>query len=105
MPTDPYTPAELDAGARALHDTRHVIASDGYPSIVIGTDEQDTKTVLDAAAPLIAARATKPYRDRIEALEQLLACYRIGKPPSESLHRRLDKTRAVLATTEGETDA
>lgn len=30
---------------------------------------------------------------RIKALEDLLACYRVGSRPSESLFRRLDETR------------
>lgn len=31
---------------------------------------------------------------RIDALQKLLACYRIGGTPSESLHSELDRTRA-----------
>ncbi len=34
---------------------------------------------------------------RIEALEGLLVCYRIGKQPTEKLHRQLEHTRAALA--------
>lgn len=31
--------------------------------------------------------------ERIDALEGLLVCYRIGKNPTESLHRKLDRTK------------
>ena len=34
--------------------------------------------------------------DRIEALEELLVCYRIGRRPTEKLHKKLDKTKAAL---------
>ncbi len=33
---------------------------------------------------------------RNEALEQLLVCYRVGKNPSEALHRKLEKTKQAL---------
>jgi hypothetical protein len=34
---------------------------------------------------------------RCEALEKLLACYRVGKSPSEKLHRELARTQTRLA--------
>lgn len=34
--------------------------------------------------------------ERIEATEQLLVCYRVGKNPSEALHRKLEKTKQAL---------
>lgn len=33
---------------------------------------------------------------RIDALEKLLVCYRVGRSPSEKLHVELDKTKKVL---------
>lgn len=41
----------------------------------------------------------KKLKARIEALEQLLVCYRIGKNPSEKLHKMLDKTKQELGDT------
>ena len=38
----------------------------------------------------------KELEERIEALEQLLVCYRVGKNPSEALHRKLEKTKQAL---------
>lgn len=32
--------------------------------------------------------------ERIDALEGLLVCYRIGKHPTESLFRKLERTKA-----------
>ena len=41
--------------------------------------------------------ALKASRDklveRIKALEELLTCYRIGRNPTETLHRKLDETK------------
>lgn len=34
--------------------------------------------------------------ERVAALERLLACYRLGGPPSEGLFRELDRTRRRL---------
>jgi hypothetical protein len=31
--------------------------------------------------------------DRIDALQDLLMCYRIGKQPTEQLHQRLQRTQ------------
>ena len=31
--------------------------------------------------------------ERIKALEELLTCYRIGRNPTETLHRKLDETK------------
>lgn len=36
-------------------------------------------------------------RARLDAVERLLVCYRIGKQPSEKLHRDLERTRRALA--------
>lgn len=95
MPADrPYTDVEHAAAAKALlHYYGHDV--DWLPPAA--------RAVLDAAAPLIAARVTEPWRKRAEALEALLACYRTGRQPSEALHRRLEKTRTAIAatTTEG----
>ena len=45
-----------------------------------------------------AARAdAKALAERVEALEQLCACFRIDKRPSEALHRLLDKSAGALA--------
>ena len=33
---------------------------------------------------------------RVEALEGLIVCYRLGKPPDENLFKKLDRTRAAL---------
>jgi len=33
---------------------------------------------------------------RIDALEQLLACYRVGKNPTEKLFTKLDKTKKAI---------
>ena len=41
---------------------------------------------------------------RIEALETLLAYYRIGRQPSEKLFTELDRTRAALPDLYKETD-
>ena len=38
----------------------------------------------------------KILMSRIDALEQLLVCYRVGKNPTEKLHTRLDKTKKAL---------
>jgi hypothetical protein len=38
----------------------------------------------------------KELEERIEALEQLLVCYRVGKNPSEALHRKLEETKQAL---------
>ncbi len=34
---------------------------------------------------------------RVEALEGLLACYRVGRQPTEKLHRELEASRVRLA--------
>ena len=34
--------------------------------------------------------------DRIDALEQLLACYRVGGSPTEKLHKKLNSTRKAI---------
>jgi hypothetical protein len=47
--------------------------------------------------PARDARVRAPYKNRITALEDLLAHYRAGSRPSEALHRRLEQTRAALA--------
>lgn len=36
------------------------------------------------------------YAARVRALEDLLVCYRLGKRPSEALHRRLAETRRYV---------
>lgn len=36
------------------------------------------------------------YKERVEALEALLVCYRLGKQPSEALHQKLAKTKKAL---------
>ena len=33
---------------------------------------------------------------RIDALEQLLVCYRVGKNPTEKLHTKLEKTKKAM---------
>ena len=38
--------------------------------------------------------------ERIDALEELLVCYRIGRRPTEKLHKKLDKTKAALKKAE-----
>jgi hypothetical protein len=50
----------------------------------------------EVALPARDARVRIPYQRRIAALEDLLACYRTGRRPSETLHRRLESTRAAL---------
>lgn len=35
-------------------------------------------------------------KQRIEALEGLLACYRIQRPPTEKLHKELQRTREAV---------
>lgn len=47
-------------------------------------------------------KRTKAHSDRREALERLLACYRSGCRPSEALFREMDRTRAALASLEGD---
>lgn len=37
------------------------------------------------------------YQRRVKALEDLLACYRIGRQPSERLLTELERTRAHVA--------
>jgi len=34
--------------------------------------------------------------ERIDALEQLLVCYRVGKNPTERLHTKLEKTKKTM---------
>lgn len=42
------------------------------------------------------------YKETIELKEQLLACYRVGKRPSEALFKKLDKNKATYeALTKG----
>jgi allophanate hydrolase subunit 1 len=43
-----------------------------------------------------ANKRTERLEERIEALKQLLVCYRIGKLPTEKLHQLLDKTKKAL---------
>lgn len=43
-----------------------------------------------------AAASVKPFREHITALNELLVCYRLGKLPSEALHRRLERSRAAI---------
>ncbi len=38
----------------------------------------------------------KLLKERLEALEALLICYRVQKNPSEKLHKKLDKTKRAL---------
>lgn len=98
---EPYTPAELEAGAEALRT---------MPGRHTGPWELHATAVLAAVLPDHHARTTEPYRRRIAALEDLLGCYRTGRQPSERLHRRLEATRAALVhvttpTTEEDPDA
>lgn len=37
------------------------------------------------------------YYDRVQALEGLLACYRLGRQPSDALWRKLEKSQAAIA--------
>ena len=39
----------------------------------------------------------KKLEARLEAVEQLLVCYRLGKRPTEKLMTELDSTRKALA--------
>ena len=43
-----------------------------------------------------AEKRIKELEERIEVLEQLLVCYRVGRNPSEALHRKLEKTKQAL---------
>ena len=55
---------------------------------------------------LIAARAeVTRLRERNDALEKLLVCFRIGRAPSEKLHRELERTREALSATDTATGA
>lgn len=52
----------------------------------------------DTEKQLAAALAeNKLLRELVKAKDDLLVCYRIGKRPSESLFKRLDKYGAALA--------
>jgi hypothetical protein len=52
----------------------------------------------DMMAQRDAARAdAKALAERVEALEQPCACFRVDHRPSEALHRLLDKTAGALA--------
>jgi hypothetical protein len=48
---------------------------------------------LEREALLAHARA---LRDALNAKEELLACYRVGKRPSEALWKRLEKARQAV---------
>lgn len=41
-------------------------------------------------------QSRKAAVERIEALQGLLACYRTGRQPSETLHQKLERTRRAL---------
>lgn len=59
---------------------------------------QNAVDALRAEATIAGLRAERgAYADRTEALERLLACYRSGSTPRESLHRELARTKAALA--------
>jgi len=38
----------------------------------------------------------KRLRERLDAVEELNVCYRLGRQPSEKLHRKLEKTKQAL---------
>lgn len=46
------------------------------------------------------ARRARELEARVEALEQLTTCYRIGRHPPEKLLNELTRTRAALADLE-----
>ena len=39
----------------------------------------------------------KQMRDALDAKDELLACYRVGRQPTEALFARLDKAKATVA--------
>lgn len=108
MSAEPYTPAELEAGAGALRDVRHVIASDGCVSIVIGTADQDAATVLRAVLPDHDARVRADERARVaRMLVDQAARERAGSVDQVvMLHAsELARSHATTPTTEGDPDA
>ena len=52
---------------------------------------------VNSHAALVAENAA--LRERVDALESLLVCYRVGKRPTEALLKKLDTTRAALGET------
>ena len=46
-------------------------------------------------------RLQKVYSKRIDALDRLLVCYRLGSKPSEKLMDDLDKTKEMLRRAKG----
>ena len=71
------------------------------PGVTIGEDLAD-KLVTESARRLRAEIISKKRKERIEALEQLLVCYRIGKQPTEKLHDELERTRVALVGIDAE---
>lgn len=67
MSSDPFTPAELDAGARAVGQYRRFRDTDGYPSIRIGSYEDEARAVLAAVLPAHAARIQRETAEQIAA--------------------------------------
>ena len=47
------------------------------------------------AEPLLTL--AKQMRDALDAKDELLACYRVGRQPTEALFARLDKAKATVA--------
>ncbi len=64
---------------------------DGRP---LGDDERSRWTAGEVRELLDENEA---LRGRLSAVERLLVCYRVGKQPSEKLHRDLASSRDALA--------
>jgi len=94
-----YVPAEVERVVARLHEERDAARAEAEQARRDG--QEQTAGLHEKLAEVRAElAAVKRQRDELvkacSAKDDLLACYRLGKRPSEALFKRLDKAKRVL---------